>query len=136
MPLLPWLPASRKKRFPVTKRSPKVNTEMLVTPSDANKKVSQDLQGIFGAKETAKNGVESMKKKRSSDETRPMFMAENPKKVESSLAMMHEHHKTPPHSAQKKQKRNASDPDDDEEADNENGMRASISERRMNYLIA
>lgn len=125
IPLLPWLPASRKKRFPVTKRSPKVNSEMLVTPPEANKKVSQDLQGIFGATDSEKKGVENMKmkKKRSSDDSHPLFMADSSIKDENSHMV---HDKMVAHTEQKKQKRNASDPDDDEEVDNENGMRASI----------
>lgn len=117
MPMLPWLPASRKKRFPVTKRSPKA-----LTPPATNEKVSQDLKGIFGATENQKNGdSESKKKKRSSDDSHAL-MADNSMKDEKSK-VMHEHGNMHVHEAQKKQKRNASDPDDDEDVDNDNGMR-------------
>lgn len=58
-PILPWLPASKKKRFPVAKRSPKSyeNTDL----SGTNEKVSKDLDALFG-----EPGEE--KKKRSSDD--------------------------------------------------------------------
>lgn len=56
MPMLPWLPASRKKRFPVAKRSPKPES----MASGTDEKVAKDLQALFGAPEE--------KKKRSSDE--------------------------------------------------------------------
>lgn len=44
--ILPWLPASRRKRFPISKRSPvsQVRHETDVT----NDKVAHDLQAIFG----------------------------------------------------------------------------------------
>lgn len=104
---------------------------MLVTPPESNKKVSQDLQGIFGTSHNEKNGVENakMKKKRSSDDSHPLFMADNTKKDENSQAEVHENDKKLAHTEQKKQKRNASDPEEEEEADNENGMRAFISKR-------
>lgn len=44
--ILPWLPASRRKRFPISKRSPvgQIKHETDVT----NDKVAHDLQAIFG----------------------------------------------------------------------------------------
>ncbi|KAL7049856.1 hypothetical protein ACKWTF_003881 [Chironomus riparius] len=71
MPLLPWLPAQRKKRFPVTKRSPKMNeSEMARVVAETSDKVSKDLQGIFGGVVDSKAMQEDdkKKKKRSSDE--------------------------------------------------------------------
>lgn len=72
MPLLPWLPAQRKKRFPVTKRSPKMNeNEMARVVSETSDKVSKDLQGIFGSAVDNKaidDDEDKKKKKRSSDE--------------------------------------------------------------------
>jgi hypothetical protein len=70
MPLLPWLPASRKKRFPVAKRSPSISETELVKETAAeivknNDKITQDLKGIFGA---INDGDDKMKKKRSMDE--------------------------------------------------------------------
>uniref|UniRef100_A0A182N7I9 Uncharacterized protein n=1 Tax=Anopheles dirus TaxID=7168 RepID=A0A182N7I9_9DIPT len=56
LPILPWLPATRKKRFPVAKRSPKPET----APSGTDEKVAKDLQALFGAP------IEQ-KRKRSSD---------------------------------------------------------------------
>ncbi|XP_058054755.1 uncharacterized protein LOC131206276 [Anopheles bellator] len=58
LPILPWLPATRRKRFPVAKRSPK--PEMV--PSGTDKKVAKDLQALFGA-------PLEQKRKRSSDPT-------------------------------------------------------------------
>uniref|UniRef100_A0A6B2E8S2 Putative calponin similarity domain-containing protein n=1 Tax=Phlebotomus kandelakii TaxID=1109342 RepID=A0A6B2E8S2_9DIPT len=58
-PALPWLPASRRKRFPVTKRSPAPEE---VNVSGTDEKVVKDLQGIFG------EGNGESKKKRSSDD--------------------------------------------------------------------
>lgn len=57
-PLLPWLPATRKKRFPVAKRSPKPNEFREMT----NEKVAHDLKEIFG------DADDDKKKKRSSDD--------------------------------------------------------------------
>lgn len=114
MPLLPWLPAARKKRFPVTKRSPK----MAASP-ETNTKVSHDLQGIFGASGAPKeSGDDKNMKKRSSDNA----SAENSKK--ESPMMMHGamNGAVHAHEMQRKQKRDISDPDDDEEVDNENGI--------------
>lgn len=110
----------------------------MVAPPEPNKKVSQDLQGIFGTTETEKNGVDSMKmkKKRSSDDSHPLFMSDNLQKERSSAqSMMHDHEKTLVHTGEKKQKRNASDPDDDEETDNENGMRASTIFLNVEWII-
>uniref|UniRef100_A0A182SYE5 Uncharacterized protein n=1 Tax=Anopheles maculatus TaxID=74869 RepID=A0A182SYE5_9DIPT len=45
LPILPWLPATRKKRFPVAKRSPKPEAP----PSGTEEKVAKDLQALFGA---------------------------------------------------------------------------------------
>ncbi|XP_055531774.1 uncharacterized protein LOC129722393 [Wyeomyia smithii] len=56
MPMLPWLPASRRKRFPVAKRSPKPETAI----SGTDEKVAKDLQALF------EKPVEQ-KKKRSSE---------------------------------------------------------------------
>ncbi|XP_052862258.1 uncharacterized protein LOC128268975 [Anopheles cruzii] len=57
LPILPWLPATRRKRFPVAKRSPK--PEMMI-PSGTDKKVAKDLQALFGT-------PQEQKRKRSSD---------------------------------------------------------------------
>ena len=123
MPMLPWLPASRKKRFPVTKRSPKLNAELVVA-SEGNDKVSHDLQGIFGKKENDKNEESSMKKKRSSEETHPLVV-DSEKKIESP----HEaagHDSMCMHCLHSKQKREAEPSDDEEETDNDNGMRFTL----------
>lgn len=71
MPLLPWLPAQRKKRFPVTKRSPKLNeSELSRVTLETSDKVSKDLQGIFGSADDTKadSDDDKKKKKRSSDD--------------------------------------------------------------------
>lgn len=57
---MPWLPATRRKRFPVAKRSsiyPKQDARV----SGTNEKVARDLQAVFGESE-----VFEEKKKRSS----------------------------------------------------------------------
>lgn len=120
MPLLPWLPASRKKRFPVAKRSPKAN-ELAIVATVPNEKVSQDLRGIFGSSKSEKNGdVGSIKKKRSSDDSHALTANDSKKNV---MPVMHEHsNMMHVHEARKKHKRDVSDPDDDDEADNENGI--------------
>lgn len=61
---LPWMPATRRKRFPVAKRSPKYTKEDART-SGTDAKVAKDLQAIF-------NEPIDVKKKRSSgNEQRP-----------------------------------------------------------------
>lgn len=114
MPMLPWLPATRKKRFPVTKRSPKA----LIAP-ESTEKVSQDLKGIFGASNAVKNGVDESKakKKRSSDETHPLLV-DNAKKTENPQTSMSDSVHVP--MAEKKRKREVSDPDEEDEPENEN----------------
>lgn len=81
MPLLPWLPASKKKRFPVAKRSPKINGEITSSPEN-NQKVSHDLQGIFGSP-AGKNddGGDPTKKKRSTGIVPPVLDAMKENKV-------------------------------------------------------
>ncbi|XP_058126213.1 trichohyalin [Anopheles ziemanni] len=59
LPILPWLPATRKKRFPVAKRSPKPEAPTL---SGTDEKVAKDLQALFGAP-----SMEKEKRKRSSE---------------------------------------------------------------------
>lgn len=63
--VLPWLPATRRKRFPVAKRSsiyPKQDARV----SGTNEKVARDLQAIFG-----ESDVIDEKKKRSSGDLIP-----------------------------------------------------------------
>lgn len=115
-PMLPWLPAARKKRFPVAKRSPKE----LIVP-ETSEKVNQDLKGIFGASEGEKDGAEAAKKKRSSDDT---ALGNNAKRDETSQ-VMHEHEAMHAHKTLKKRKRDASDGDDEEETENDNGEQSS-----------
>lgn len=113
------MPASRKKRFPVAKRSPKAS-ELVKAAPETNEKVSQDLRGIFGSSKAEKNGdidAVAAKKKRSSDDSHP------PATADKTGEAMHEHsNMMHAHVMGKKQKRDISDPDDDDEADNENGM--------------
>lgn len=69
-PILPWLPASRKKRFPVAKRSPKPDELKSIANDD---KVVKDLKAIFGEnlddndkkkKRSSNDEVDDDKKKR------------------------------------------------------------------------
>jgi hypothetical protein len=64
--MLPWLPATRKKRFPVAKRSPAKYTpeEIFRSAAGTDDKVARDLKGIFG--EDSQDD-DKKKKKRSSD---------------------------------------------------------------------
>lgn len=59
---LPWMPATRRKRFPVAKRSPTYTKEDAMT-SGTDAKVAKDLQAIF-------NEPIDVKKKRSSGNER------------------------------------------------------------------
>ncbi|CRL03375.1 CLUMA_CG016184, isoform A [Clunio marinus] len=114
MPLLPWLPVQRKKRFPVTKRSSNINNDL--TSLNKNDKVSQDLKGIFGAAESEKIGdIESKKKKRSSEDstiTHAETTTMKSEKLPTSSAVVGE--------TKKEHKRSTCYSDEDEEADNEN----------------
>lgn len=110
MPLLPWLPASRKKRFPVKKRSPQMNGSSDI-PDDT---VSKDLQGIFGSNA---DDDDNINKKKKSNEEIPISQLNSSKNNEQS----HDEHETirmHSHSAIKK-KRNVSDPDDYDENEND-----------------
>jgi hypothetical protein len=116
MPLLPWLPASRKKRFPVTKRSPKVNNELIIASPEAEK-ISKDLQGIFGGEGGKDGGAKSSsKKKRSSENTHALSVDSLKKDEKSQMENVHVHE------AHKKQKRDVSEPDEEDEGDDDNGM--------------
>lgn len=141
MPLLPWLPASRKKRFPVTKRSPKATENELVKASAAaiienDEKIAQDLRGIFGAvnddvKDTKK------KKKRSMEETvhdknnrKEAVLEANPQQQHSSMMMMAPHHSHVSDDKKRNLKKRSSTPDDEnEENDEENGNFAFVHAR-------
>ena len=116
MPLLPWLPASRKKRFPVTKRSPKANNELIISTPEPNEKVSKDLQGIFGGNNKHGDVESSMKMKRSSENTHALLHDISTNDGKSQMENVHVHE------AHKKQKRDVSVTDDDDEAENDNGM--------------
>lgn len=122
MPLLPWLPASRKKRFPVTKRSPKVNENELSHSSAAaegNDKVNQDLKGIFGDK-SADSNDDKKKKKRSMDEMNHGDAHEQ--HVSSMMAPHHSHDSSSIDDKKRSLKKRSTQFDDDEdEPDNENG---------------
>lgn len=59
-PILPWLPASRRKRFPVTKRSSNFNEHNPLN-AGTNDKVVKDLKAIFEAP------IETKKKRSSND---------------------------------------------------------------------
>lgn len=52
--ILPWMPATRRKRFPVAKRSPpKYTADMMIddaSTSGTDEKVAKDLQAIFNEK--------------------------------------------------------------------------------------
>jgi hypothetical protein len=118
MPMLPWLPATRKKRFPVTKRSPKVNNELIIASPETNEKVSKDLQGIFGG-ESGKHGdgEVSMKKKRSSGPSHALAVDSSKQDEQPQMVNVHVHE------AHTKKKRDAPEPDDEaEETDNDNGV--------------
>lgn len=70
LPILPWLPATRKKRFPVAKRSPKPEA----SASGTNEKVAKDLQALFGEPEDSKKKRSSLpevdKKQEKANETK------------------------------------------------------------------
>lgn len=51
---LPWLPASKRKRFPISKRSPNVYVGVDSSTAD---KVSHDLDALFGDEMMAKSNV-------------------------------------------------------------------------------
>lgn len=63
MPLLPWLPAQKKKRFPVAKRSPKEISPI----KEQHEKPSEDLK--------SHNAEIPVKKKRSDDAKVPLASA-------------------------------------------------------------
>lgn len=99
-PILPWLPATRKKRFPVSKRSPAKFVPNESQKSELNEKVEKDLQDLFGANV----GEENKKKKRSSgDAPAPQpepekklaakveKITENPVQSTSHQMMTHDH---------------------------------------------
>lgn len=125
MPLLPWLPASRKKRFPVTKRSPKVNENELSHSSSiggSNDKINQDLKGIFGAN-TQDSDDDKKKKKRSMDEINHTDSVKlEPDRQQHSIMMApHHSHDSGDDKKRNIKKRSPSDDNDDEEPDNDNG---------------
>ncbi|XP_063698646.1 zinc finger CCCH domain-containing protein 13 isoform X2 [Culicoides brevitarsis] len=73
-PMLPWLPASRKKRFPVAKRSPPAGE--FHDTMNTDEKVTHELKEIFGDA-----GEEEKKKKKRADDLFGMDKkSEEPKK--------------------------------------------------------
>lgn len=61
--VLPWLPAIRRKRFPVAKRS-STYTKQDAQISGTNEKVARDLEAIFGGSDV----IDEKKKRSSGDE--------------------------------------------------------------------
>jgi hypothetical protein len=120
MPLLPWLPATRKKRFPVTKRSPKSESEVKKVVMETSDKISKDLEGIFGDTENLKKvtGDDKKKKKRSSEDAQPTSAISDDKT--KNINEQHTVMSAQPTSHDKKRnvKRSAPVEEDD---DNENG---------------
>ena len=125
-PLLPWLPAARKKRFPVSKRSSSSMTkdDIFRSASGTDEKVVHDLQGIFGMRPQLKAQELNFnnKKKRSSDVTHeedsPLVtttkdtddIKEEPKTKQQVVAEL-----------DSKDKKRSDDDENDDEADNEKG---------------
>lgn len=132
MPLLPWLPASRKKRFPVTKRSPKVTENELVKASasaiiENDEKIAQDLRGIFGAANDDANDDKKKKKKRSMEETtheknnkKEAMLAANHQQQHSSM-MIAPHHSLDNDDKKRNLKKRSSSPDEENDDEEENG---------------
>lgn len=72
-PMLPWLPATRKKRFPVAKRSPPSPPEdVFRSAAGTDEKVAKDLKDIFGDQSMGDDG-DKKKKKRSNEEVAPIL---------------------------------------------------------------
>lgn len=81
-PILPWLPATRKKRFPVAKRSPaKFIPHEELQKSEMNVKVEKDLQDLFGSP----NADEENKKKKRSSGDAPSPQPETETKLDSKV---------------------------------------------------
>lgn len=124
-PLLPWLPAARKKRFPVSKRSSSSMTkdDIFRSASGTDDKVVHDLQGIFGMRPQIKAQELNFnnKKKRSSDVTEDSPLAtttkdtddikEEPKTTQQVVAELDSKDKT----------KRSNDDDSDDDADNDKG---------------
>ena len=128
-PLLPWLPAARKKRFPVSKRSSSITkSDIFRSASGTDEKVVHDLQGIFGMRPQLKAQELNFnnKKKRSSDITEDSSLATPTKDTDD----IKEEPKTAPQvvvELDSKDKNKRSDDDEsDDDADNEKG--------NMNFL--
>lgn len=124
MPLLPWLPASRKKRFPVTKRSPKAsdNNERerasVAAIVENDKKIAQDLKGIFGVV-NGNDEEDKKKKKRSMENNEKETKLEATRQQHSSMMAPHHSHEN----GEKKRslKKRSPNNDGDNEEDDENG---------------
>jgi hypothetical protein len=133
MPLLPWLPAQRKKRFPVAKRSPSTSINNMVNIASKDK-VSQDLSGIFG--DNDKNSADNVnddkkKKKRSSNEMNTHQHSEithglkiDDKKLHSSAIKLLNDNDDGKNMDDRK--RNVKRSADDDEDDNDNGKLKSF----------
>uniref|UniRef100_A0A1L8DTB7 Putative ubiquitin-protein ligase/hyperplastic discs protein n=1 Tax=Nyssomyia neivai TaxID=330878 RepID=A0A1L8DTB7_9DIPT len=112
-PALPWLPASRKKRFPVAKRSPAPEA---VSVSGTNEKVAKELRGIFG------EGDGETKAKRSSD---PQEHSHDPDNHD-------EHHE---HEEHEDHHDNHHDYDEDEDEDDKKKKRAVEEKKKTNLEV-
>lgn len=87
-PMLPWLPATRKKRFPVAKRSPpSTPAEVFKSAAGTDEKVAKDLSDIFGNQPMG-DDEDKKKKKRSSGEIAPLLDLDkkNEHKMENNSA--------------------------------------------------
>lgn len=107
-PILPWLPATRKKRFPVAKRSPKPLSDD-ISRTGTNDKVAKDLSAIFG--DSAPPQADK-KKKRSNDE-----VLKN-----SDLASDHKAEKKNDHSHHDENKHDDGENDNDDHHDHDHAQ--------------
>lgn len=124
-PLLPWLPAARKKRFPVSKRSSSSMTkdDIFRSASGTDEKVVHDLQGIFGMRPQLKAQELNFnnKKKRSSDVTEDSSLATTTKDMDEIKEEPKTAQQIVPELDSKDKVKRSDDDESDDDADNEKG---------------
>lgn len=132
-PVLPWLPASRKKRFPVAKRSTMPVLHDEANNSGTSEKVAKDLQVLFGEID----GGDKKKKRNSEDYVKAVEEKEDGHKIEKKSDHSHqeEDEDEPEDDQSEHQHEEEDDGGDFDEEDDDKKKKRAIAEKSSPEIV-